>query len=196
MSVSPVLLEGDVDCTLGQQGKVYFLAGLPVALPDDPDELPIILTGERTCTIPRGKALFFPIVNAAFVNDPGEPPFSVDEKRELLDSVIAGARNFCGAAVTVDDNLAFTLTLVTARTQSPPFLLEFGPDDVFGNPEGHVDDEVVSDGFWVMVPPLAAGPHEVTFKGSFCLPQDEEDPSSPLDPFFSVEMTYNLTVGR
>lgn len=71
-SHSPVLLEGDVDCTLGQQGPVYFLAGKATVLPDDPDELPIVLTGERWCSIPQGKALFFPIVNAANINIPGD----------------------------------------------------------------------------------------------------------------------------
>jgi hypothetical protein len=68
----PVVLEGNVDCTLGQQPPVYFLAGKAAKLPENPSELPIILTGARTCTLPQGVTLFFPIVNGEFVNEPGD----------------------------------------------------------------------------------------------------------------------------
>jgi hypothetical protein len=59
---------------------------------------------------------------------------------------------------------------VTARTQSPTYKLVIGADDAFGVSET-VDTEVVSDGFWMMVPPLPTGLHELTFKGSFCVPE-------------------------
>jgi hypothetical protein len=202
-SSSPVLLEGNVDCTLGQRAPVYFLAGKAAQVPEDSAQLPIILTGARTCTIPQGVALFFPIVNAEIINAPGDTictdaavgrPCTVEEKRQILDFGIIGARNFCGAAVTLDGTPPYQLA--TVRTQSPPYKLVIGADDVLGAPPGTVDTEVVSDGFWMLVPPLPRGPHTLTFKGSFCLPQDGTDPSSPLEPFFSVEMTYNLTVGQ
>ena len=99
-SYSPVQLEGDVDCMLGQQGPVYFLAGKAIVLDPD-DTFPVELTGERYCSIPRGMALFFPLVNAANLNIPGDydcedaagnqRPCTVQEKRHLLDSVIVGA---------------------------------------------------------------------------------------------------------
>jgi hypothetical protein len=115
------------------------------------------------------------------------------EKREILDFAVLGARNFCGAAVTIDGTPPYQL--VTARTQSPTYKLVIGADDAFGVSET-VDTEVVSDGFWMMVPPLPKGLHELTFKGSFCVPADETNPASPLVPFFSVEMKYTLTVGK
>ena len=88
-----------------------------------------------------------------------------------------------------------TYEVVAARTQSPPFLIEIGEDDIgFPDAAGTIDPEAIADGYYMMLSPLSRGDHTVAFKGSFCLPEDDADPSSPLNPFFSVEMTYYLTV--
>src|ERR1044071_3518430 len=52
----PPLQSGELDCGLGQSGSVWFLAGTA-------GQGPVT----RSCTIPTGKALFFPIVT--IVND-------------------------------------------------------------------------------------------------------------------------------
>src|SRR5512134_2842630 len=52
--VNPVVVDGSVDCTAGQSGKVWFLAGNFGG------------TSERTCTVKSGKALFLPLLNGIF----------------------------------------------------------------------------------------------------------------------------------
>jgi hypothetical protein len=47
----PLLQAGEVDCSLGQSGSVWFLAGTVGG------------AATRSCTIPTGTALFFPIIN-------------------------------------------------------------------------------------------------------------------------------------
>ena len=111
----------------------------------------------------------------------------------MLDYALVGARNICGSFVALDGEPA--VTLLNGRVQSPTYTVEGGPDDPFGFPDGAVDDIVVSDGYWMMVPPLDKGEHELTFRGSFCYPEDPEDPYSPLHAVFGVEMTYHLEVG-
>lgn len=191
----------EVDCSLGQKGPVYFLAGL--AYEGVPEE-PTVLTGMRSCEVPQGTALFFPIVNVEFINTPGdefcfdqpEPgvyvyrPCTEAEKRAILDSIVVGARFICSAYVGIDGEPA--VTLLTGRTQSPAYTIEAGADDPFGIPDGIVDDIVVSDGYWMMVPPLDKGQYVLTFRGSFCFPEDPGDPYSDLVAYFGVEMTYEL----
>jgi len=52
----PPLQSGEGDCSLGQSGSVWFLAGTA-------GQGPVT----RSCTIPSGKALFFPIIT--YLND-------------------------------------------------------------------------------------------------------------------------------
>lgn len=51
LATNPVVEDGAVDCTRGQAGQIWFLAGNFGG------------TSNRECTIPKGKALFFPIIN-------------------------------------------------------------------------------------------------------------------------------------
>lgn len=126
---------------------------------------------ERTCSdpIPKGKALFFPLVNLFFTNDPDENA-TVLEKREVLDFLTTGFA--CNLHSTVDD-IPTIFTTPTVRTQSPPFSL-------FG------DEEAIADGFWVMLPPLDEGEHIIHFTGGFC--------DSPVFGDFLVDATYTLTI--
>lgn len=73
---NPQMAQGEVDCGVGQQGPVWFLAGAPSGV-----------TAQRSCTVPRGKALFFPVFNAVFINGPGEN-LTVAEKRDALDGFL------------------------------------------------------------------------------------------------------------
>ena len=58
----PLFDETGEDCDVGQSGKVWFLGGV------------INETGSasRECTVPTGKAIFFPILNVEWpIVDPG-----------------------------------------------------------------------------------------------------------------------------
>lgn len=190
-SNDPISAEGAVDCAQGQRGPVFFLAGLPVdygSLGDGFTEL----SGQRECIVPVGKPLFFPFVNAVFYNAPGEE-YTIAEKRDALDFYMIGARFFCGAVATVDGSTPYELSSV--RVQSATFLISPVDGNVFDMPAGTFDEEAVSDGYWMLVPAMSKGHHTLTFRGTFCVPADAGDPSSDLEPYFSVEMTYSLTVG-
>ena len=132
--------------------------------------------------MPHGTALLYPLVNARFINGPNEH-FTVAEKRTALADVLDLA---CDLQSTLD-GVATIITQPTVRTQSPTFPLAIGPDDVYGIPPGVVDTKVVADGYWVILPPLSVGTHELQLQGAIC------NPDTHL-PFFEVQVTYHLTI--
>lgn len=75
----------------------------------------------------------------------------------------------------------------TVRTQTPPYEITIGSDDVFGIPAGVKDSETIADGYWVLIPYLTKGSHELHIKGSVC------DPATHA-PTFTTEATYHLDV--
>jgi len=186
---NPQVAQGPSDCSAHQQGAVWFLAGSPTGTD----------SYVRSCTVPRGKALFFPMLNAIFANGPGES-FTVAEKRDQLDRFIsdtdpgpfadfglAGTRA-CDLFATLDGD-SINLFVPEARTQSPSFLADTG-DGSSGFPAGIADAEAISDGFWVMLPPLAPGEHTLRFGGRYC-----EFDTFDTHPFGGeVDVTYHLTV--
>lgn len=173
-STNPLLDTTGEHCDEGQfafdNNEVWFLAGTTGGEAD------------RYCTIPHGKALLYPLVNAFFINGPTEH-FTVAEKRTGLAGVLDLA---CGLQSAVD-GVATVIAQPTVRTQSPTFPLTIGPDNVYGYPQGLVDTKVVADGYWVILPPLSVGTHELQLQGAVC------DPDTHL-PFFEVKVTYYLTV--
>ena len=173
---SPQIQQGAVDCGVSQSGPIWFLAGSPTGTD----------TYVRSCAIPHQKALFFPVLNSSWVNEPGET-VTVAEKRDILDGVLSDVRpgvlnsRACRLEVTVDGAIS-TFSVPTVRVQSPPFAASKVP--------GHVDPESISDGFWVLLPPLSQGQHVIHIGGAFC-----EFDSTEIHPFIGgVDITYNLTV--
>ena len=167
----PITSSGAVDCSIGQAGPVWFLAGTPGGAP-------VV----RECTVPKGKELFFPLLSLIFYNDPADPPPPSTEaqKREVLESVLSdripGPFNsrVCHLVSTVarghstlDGASTLFSAVATARTQSPAFRLEIGPQDVFGGTAGAIDRAAVSDGVWVMLR-LPKGKHTLHFQGALC----------------------------
>jgi hypothetical protein len=74
----PLLATGAVDCSYAQQGQVWFLAGT-------------VEEGNavRSCTIPTGTRLFFPVFNAWADNVAEPDPFTVSELMERAASFAA-----------------------------------------------------------------------------------------------------------
>jgi hypothetical protein len=174
VSTNPLLDATGEHCGEGQfafdNDQVWFLAGTTGGEAD------------RHCTVPHGKALLYPLVNDFFLNGPNEH-VTVEAKRSGL---AEGLDLGCGLQSTLD-GVTTSIAQPTVRTQSPPFPLAIGPDDVYGIPSGVVDHEVVADGYWVLLPPLAVGTHELQLQGAVC------DPDTHL-PFFEVQVTYHLTI--
>lgn len=168
LATNPINEDGSVDCTRGQKGKIWFLAGTFGG------------TARRECTIPKGKALFLPLANSLFwVPEDGADGDAVrDGANNAINPISELEISIDGVAIA--DPFAY-------RAQSPPggFTLHFGPllaDFGFG-PLPDPRDPAVADGYWILLAPLREGAHEIHFR------------SSDLAGF-NLEVTYHLTVGE
>jgi len=154
---NPLLDENGKHCDEGQSGPVWFLAetfGSGLAT--------------RDCTIPAGKALFFPTVNFLRVNthlecDPDRDK-TVPELRQALETDMQ--------SVTIHEAQfdGITLQNYQAGSQNPTFSFTLPEKNILDSPECHVPhgtyEEAVSDGYYVMLAPLSAGLHTLHLKGA------------------------------
>ena len=171
---SPTFDTTGEDCAVGQSGHVWFLAGTPGG------------SATRTCTVPPGTSLFFPIINAEFdypCPDPGFQPapgqsleaFLTENVTTLIDAVKDLALEIDGVAV---ENLG------NYRVTSPLFEFVGHPSltAVFDSCITGSSQPAVSDGYWVMLPPLSRGSHTIHLHGA-------------IDGFgFETDVTYTLLV--
>src|SRR5262245_16638557 len=150
-------------CDVNQAGPVFFIGGSFTGLP-----------ATRSCTVPAGEALFFPVVNAECSNVEPPPFFGADEA-----AMRACARSFIDGVnvlnVTIDGRSVDDIRS-SYRADSPLYSFSapagglFGPDPVTGMS--------VSDGYWIFLAPLSAGTHSIHLEA----------------PEFGQDVTYNLTV--
>lgn len=163
---NPLLDPTGEDCAVGQSGRVWFLAGTFGGG-----------SATRTCTVPAGKALFFPIVNAVFVaTEPGETEEIAHEVlREHIDRVDVGT-------LAVELNGVPIPNLGSYRAHSPTFSVVFPEDNLFGAPAGFYPI-AAADGYWIMLAPLPPGTHTLHFRGVL--------PNGTL-----LDVTYTLIVTR
>jgi hypothetical protein len=161
---NPITQKDFVDCTAGQSGAVWFLAGNFGG------------TVERTCSVQQGKALFFPIINALwwFPEDCEE----VDGCREASASQIDPTTNW---TCKVDgEPCIYTNQVVRAQSDALKYNIPVNSfvADLGFNPGTR--DFAISDGYWVMLPPLSRGEHTIRFTSTL--------------PEFALDVTYHLTV--
>ena len=163
-------------CTLVQHGPVWFLAG--------------VISGSqgivRTCSIPEGTALLFPILNIVDINTASQ---QVDELRAEIKGcmdaatdllLVVDGKNIPVQAGFRERSVAFVAVL-------PPS----GVPTVPPTPPG-IYSPAVDDGFYVMLRPLSVGQHTVRFTGA--TPGCNYPPTNfHVDPF-SVDVTYQLKV--
>lgn len=161
----------------GQEGSVWFLAG---TMGD---------TGVvRECTIPRGKALFFPLLNYWFFNCRDEN-YSVQEMRAVLESLVD---DWCVLELVVDGRPVENLA--DYRVASPAFGIDVPENNIHVNfcnagqaPAGEYAP-VVTDGFYYMLKPFWFGRyHEIYMRGAICDPNTNEI-------LFESEVTYKITL--
>lgn len=178
------------DCSEGQSGKVWFLGGTYTIVPEDPEDPdPTVVIGEayRTCTVPNGKALFFPILNAECNDFEVDPEPTEEVLRACANNMADHIQNL---VVTIDGETIQRLD--SYRVESP--LFTFGPlpeNNVLGAPEGDTFDSV-SDGFYIMLPPLSTGEHNIKFSGEAEFTVEEDG----FDFLFKVDIEYDITVGK
>jgi hypothetical protein len=188
-------LNPDVNCSEGQSGPVWFLGGRFCSTADLACGASTV---ERSCTVPKGTALYFPILNVACLDAEanldfcfGVTPFAVNPVRRALADAVDQAT---GLEVSVDDRPLRGNLKKDFRVQSPlyssvvpeaanpstnPNLYEaIGEPGIGGKTYIGVDD-----GIYVMLKPLRPGDHTLHFSGAFGPP-----------PAFSLDVTYHLTV--
>jgi hypothetical protein len=172
----PVFQDGNVDLSLYQPpGHVWFLCGSFSATPVSSG---LFATANRTGTVPHGKALFFPIIDAEASTAEGNGT----TKAQLL----AAARGFLdpasGLACEIDGQPVQHLERY--RFETPVFV--WGPvpaNNLLSLPVG-TTTRSVSAGYFLMLAPLPPGQHTIHFTGT-----------SGVSPnAFSLDITYHLTV--
>lgn len=156
----------------GQSGPVWFLTGV----------INVSGSASRTCTVPAGKALFFPILNVECATLEGNGSTEAE---------LRGCTDFFMGFVT---NVAAEIDGVPVqnmqryRASSPLFTYGPLPDNnvlqLFGftAPEGTTSLSV-ADGFYLMLAPLSVGQHTLHYTGTF---------GDPIN--FTLDITYYLTI--
>ena len=169
---------------LGQSGHVWFLADTPPGLlgPDD------AIT--RTCNIPVGRALFFPVWNVIWWTVPGvDCPAGQDPLDWFLDNEdwireLMGSVTVRSVSCEIDGRIVQNLDLY--HVQSPVFSMDFPEDNMFGVEPGEYT-ACMSDGMYLMLAPLSVGPHTIRSRAIL------EWPFFPGGHHY-VDVTYHLTV--
>jgi hypothetical protein len=174
------------DISAGQSGHVWFLGGTFTLVGGTPGVT--MGLADRTGTIPTGTWLFFPLVDAE--------DSAIEEGGNADESVLRAVAKANADAVDPDslfceiDGVPLA-DLGDLRVQSPVYTVGPLPDnnilEYFGvlAPAG-VSSPAVSDGYFVMLPPLSAGEHTIHFGGRAVFADES---------VFIEDITYHLTVG-
>jgi hypothetical protein len=162
---SPLLASGNVDCSQGQHGDVWYLAG------------DFGGTVVRNCTVPSNKALAFPIINNAYFAFPDDPA-NTKTPEFLRTSVLPIIRNATDLHVWID---GIEPPQANNFLRLSPFfeIDNLPPGNLIGDPSD-VAVPCFDAGYYVKLAPLTPGPHVIRFSGE--------------EPGFSLDVTYNLTV--
>jgi hypothetical protein len=177
---NPILDSTGVDCAVGQNGGTWFLAGTPGG------------TFTRSCTVPAGKRIFFPVI--ALENDypcPEPPPFQPAPGQSLQNfltygtDTIPGAVPLIDAATDLQASLDGNIIPILASYRGTSNMYSFAGDlslaAVFDPCITGTQQKAVSDGYWLLLTPLSPGQHTLQFAGTRA---------------GSTEgVTYHLTVG-
>jgi hypothetical protein len=179
------------DCAQGQQGPVWFLAGVWMGGTEGHPA-----KADRSCNVPRGKYIFFPIANSFWLNSAQDDPHTETEYRKFANDELPPS---IGGELeaTLDGNpIIFNPETPIIRSQSPVFTASFPPVNVittsFRVPASDLTGyPIVSDGFWVILPPLSPGDHNGEDPGDHTL----HFRAGPTDDL-KQDVTYYLTVGK
>jgi hypothetical protein len=165
-SINPSLDTSGKFCDESQRGSVFFLAGSGVG------------TVKRSCTVPCGKPLFFPLITAECSSVEPNPFFGATPADRLICAQQLVDLVDIASLETKIDGVAVT-SLNRFRVAGPDTSFRMSPDDnVLGVSAS--SGFSTADGYWLMLKPLSPGSHALHF-------------ASTLDGF-SQNVTYDLTV--
>lgn len=180
-------------CEENQSGHFFFLAGTTGG------------SAVRSCTIPAGKKIFFPIVNTVYWSCPeyvsagGSYTCDMAASEELLHDWAAGSIDSATTTLSLEiDGVAvggledFRAHSDTFPDTSPaewndriwPFCTGPIRQNLCGMPEGSQRNSV-GDGFWAMMKPLPVGPHQIHFAAQMVRANGS---------VFALDVSYNIEV--
>ena len=124
----------------------------------------------RTVTIPAGKAVLYPVLNAEisfsdFPNAKGE-----DDLKRSLESDLSAA-TYVGTELN-------EISLPYQRIKADLFDLSVAKDNIFEVRSGST--QAVADGYWIFLKPLPIGEYTIHVKGE--------------QPFYRSEVTYKINI--
>src|SRR4029077_10068164 len=173
----PPLQPGELDCAAGQSGPVWFLAGTA-------GQGPVT----RSCTIPTGKAIFFPIIT--YLNDYPcpDPNFQPPPGQTLEQFLTEGAQAIIDLVTQLEvvvDGRSLN-DLFSYRATSQLFTFTADPSLVaFDSCVTGTSQYAVTDGYWILLRPLSPGRHTIFFHAVIDFGGGTT---------FEVQVTYNLTI--
>jgi hypothetical protein len=145
-NINPASDNSGTNCAKNQAGPVWFLAGSTTA------------KAERTCAIPAGKAILFPILD-------GECSYAEYPKLKTesdLRNCAVSPNNGVTHIEAIIDGISLQNQQMP-RIQSPLFSFTFPENNIFGASAG--PSQSVADGYYVFLQPLSPGKHDISFKG-------------------------------
>jgi hypothetical protein len=178
--------------------KVWFLAGSAAELSEDGGSIISGSGEERTCDVPVGTHLFFPILNnvCATPVDADTPEELSECATTLTDDMLEDGTYF----VKVDGKDVAANRIV--RVQPLPYTINFyddpnsDDDNIFAE-FGYLGEQTAaSAGLYVTLPPLSKGEHTIVWGGIFDYEGGPIYEGGPDYPYFQIgqETTYNITV--
>jgi hypothetical protein len=165
---NPLVDKTGKDCANGQTGNIWFLAGA-------------IGGGaiSRTCTLPAGSDLFFPLINIVDIEAKADNRTPGDVRR-ILASV--DVRNSTSNLTVTFDGKAIGPDVI-GYEESPMFALTLPKNNIFSAPAGDYDP-CGDNGYYALIRGAAPGVHTLNFTGAY---------DGPLGSF-SINATYRLNV--
>ncbi len=176
---NPVVDQTGALCAVGQRGPIWFLAGTFFGG-----------TLTRTCTVPEGTTLFFPVINGFAINTPGcGQPDDLNTVKKLKQFYYAEVTEFVDQAHSVSATVN-GLKIKTQRVESQPFAVTNPPGNIWG-PDAcgtgvplvpGIYSPGITDGYWAKIENLKASPNPYTIYFHAASGDTVED------------ITYSLTV--
>jgi hypothetical protein len=170
---SPLRDTTGANCAQGQSttpGAIWFLAGAPS---NDPVQ--------RSCTIPSGRTLFFPVVNKVWLGFESDPP---EQKTDsFIRAQVANVANATNLEVEIDGIAVANVDKYLEK--SDIFKATLPANNLYDLPAGFVTNPDVDSGFYIAVNPLSPGKHTIHFHAELLDPD--------LGPIVQ-DVTYDLTI--
>jgi hypothetical protein len=141
----------------------------------------------RSCTIPAQKALFFPLINSAFVaflNDPAPARTEDFVRAQAACTLPVDIEAWIDGVKIQKPTSYFT---GPGGSLSPVFTAQLPPGNIFGADETVIEELVLTpsaeQGYYLFVDPLPAGSHVIRWLASGCTPGNP-----------AQDITYHLLV--